>query len=198
MQQITKVSISILKVHPRNQEFFDDITGDTYEQFKTSIKEDGIITPLIVAPDMTIVSGHQRYKAAIDLNIRQVPVIIREDLDDDYGERLDSLTLCAFCGNPFVDRHHIVPKHFLGGDCSENIICLCPTHHRMLHFLINITFLMDEDRLSKLDKEKQHIYNERYKYIRQCEPMVYEYFTKVRGEIRSHLIKKLNLQEDKK
>lgn len=95
MQQITKVSISILKVHPRNQEFFDDITGDAYEQFKTSIKEDGIITPLIVAPDMTIVSGHQRYKAAIDLGIKQVPVIIREDLDDE-DEQLKKLLATNF------------------------------------------------------------------------------------------------------
>ncbi|MDV3425747.1 MAG: ParB N-terminal domain-containing protein [Bacillota bacterium] len=95
MQQITKLSIDILKVHPKNQEFFDDITGEQYEKFKKSIKEDGIITPLIVAPDMTIISGHQRFKACKDLNIKLVPVIIREDLIDE-DEKLKKLLATNF------------------------------------------------------------------------------------------------------
>lgn len=48
-----------------------------------SIQEEGIITPIIVAPDMTIISGHQRYKAAKDLGIKMVPVCIRENLIDE-------------------------------------------------------------------------------------------------------------------
>jgi ParB family chromosome partitioning protein len=83
MEQTTKISINSLKIHPRNKEFFDDIEGDTYEQFKKSIQEDGIITPLIVSPDMTIISGHQRYKACRDLDINLIPAIIREDLVDE-------------------------------------------------------------------------------------------------------------------
>lgn len=78
-----KININILKVHPRNTEFFDDISGQDYEDFKQSIKEDGIISDIIVAPDMTIISGHQRYKAAKELGIKMVPVQIREDLDDE-------------------------------------------------------------------------------------------------------------------
>ena len=95
MQQITKLSIDILKVHPKNQEFFDDITGEQYEKFKKSIKEDGVITPLIVAPDMTIISGHQRFKACKDLNIKLIPVIIREDLIDE-DEKLKKLLATNF------------------------------------------------------------------------------------------------------
>ena len=95
MSQITNISTSVLKVHPRNTEFFDDIEGDNYTQFKNSIKEDGIITPLIVASDMTIISGHQRYQAAKDLGITQVPVIIREDLEDE-DEQLKKLLATNF------------------------------------------------------------------------------------------------------
>ena len=80
MEQITKLSVNSLKVHPRNQEFFDDIEGDTYEQFKKSIQEDGVITPIIVAPDMVVVSGNQRLKACVDLGIELIPSIIREEL----------------------------------------------------------------------------------------------------------------------
>lgn len=80
MEQITKLSVHSLKVHPRNLEFFDDIEGEMYEQFKKSIQEDGVITPIIVAPDMIVVSGNQRFKACVDLGIELIPAIIREEL----------------------------------------------------------------------------------------------------------------------
>ena len=54
-KEITNVSIDILKIHPRNNEFFDDITGKEYEDFKKSVAEEGIISEIIVAPDMTII-----------------------------------------------------------------------------------------------------------------------------------------------
>ena len=82
-KEITNVSIDILKVHPRNTEFFDDISSSEYEEFKNSIKEEGIISEIIVSPDMTIISGHQRYKAAKELGIKIVPIRIREDLIDE-------------------------------------------------------------------------------------------------------------------
>lgn len=81
--QTQNVSVEVLKVHPRNAEFFDDISGKDYEDFKNSIKEDGIISDIIVAPDMTIISGHQRYKAAKELGISMVPIQIRGDLIDE-------------------------------------------------------------------------------------------------------------------
>lgn len=82
-KEITNVSIDILKIHPRNNEFFDDITGKEYEDFKKSVAEEGIISEIIVAPDMTIISGHQRYKAAKDLGMKLVPIRIRDDLQDE-------------------------------------------------------------------------------------------------------------------
>lgn len=82
-KEITNVSIDVLKVHPRNTEFFDDISGKEYEEFKHSIQEEGIISEIIVSPDMTIISGHQRYKAAKELEIKMVPIRIREDLIDE-------------------------------------------------------------------------------------------------------------------
>lgn len=82
-KEITNVSIDVLKVHPRNAEFFDDISGKEYEEFKHSIQEEGIISEIIVSPDMTIISGHQRFKAAKEIGIRMIPIRIREDLIDE-------------------------------------------------------------------------------------------------------------------
>lgn len=80
MQQL---NINELKPHPRNNEFFDDMTGDAWEAFKESIKTSGIIEPIVVTKDMIIVSGHQRYKAAKELGIKMIPIRIREDLIDE-------------------------------------------------------------------------------------------------------------------
>lgn len=49
----------------------------------------------MIAPDMTIISGHQRYKACKDLGINLVPVIIREDLVDE-DEKLKKLLATNF------------------------------------------------------------------------------------------------------
>jgi ParB-like chromosome segregation protein Spo0J len=95
MKQITNISTNVLKVHPKNQEFFDDIEGNQYEKFKNSIQVDGVITPLIISHDMTIISGHQRYKACIELGMKLVPVIIDEDLIDE-NDKLRKLLAANF------------------------------------------------------------------------------------------------------
>lgn len=59
------------------------MTGDAWEAFKESIKTSGIIEPIVVTKDMTIISGHQRYKAAKELGIKMIPIRIREDLIDE-------------------------------------------------------------------------------------------------------------------
>ena len=95
MNQITKLATTSLHIHPENTKFFDDIEGEQYERFKKSIQEDGVLTPLMVAPDMTIISGHQRYKACKDLGINLVPVIINEELLDE-DEKLKKLLATNF------------------------------------------------------------------------------------------------------
>lgn len=92
---ITKVSTDILQVHPRNTEFYDDITGEDYERFKGSIRDNGLLSPILVSPDMTVISGHQRLKACKELGIKLVPVMIKEDLTDE-NEKLKLLLVANF------------------------------------------------------------------------------------------------------
>lgn len=80
MQQI---NINELKPHPRNNEFFDDITGDSWNEFLKSIKSSGIIEPVVVTQDLVIVSGHQRVKAAKELGFKTIMVDIRKYSDND-------------------------------------------------------------------------------------------------------------------
>lgn len=81
--EVINVAPSVLNVHPRNQEFFDDIQGEEYERFEKSIADDGILSPLLVAPDMTVISGHQRLKASINLGLSKVPVMIKDDAESE-------------------------------------------------------------------------------------------------------------------
>ena len=69
------MDVDKLKPHPRNSYFFDDIEGEPWVAFLESIETSGVIEPVIVsAPDLTIVSGHQRVRACKTLGIKQVAV----------------------------------------------------------------------------------------------------------------------------
>ena len=69
MQQI---NINELKPHPRNNEFFDDLTGEKWNEFLESIKSRGVIEPIVTTQDNVIVSGHQRVRACKELGISQI------------------------------------------------------------------------------------------------------------------------------
>jgi ParB family chromosome partitioning protein len=72
------ISINLLKCHPKNQEYYNDLTPEKYEEIKRSIEINGIRDPLKVLPDYTIIAGHQRFKIAQELELPQVPVVIMD------------------------------------------------------------------------------------------------------------------------
>lgn len=54
-----------------------------------------------------------------------------------------SLGVCEFCNDPgfkmsdgriYLETHHIVPLSDGGADSTDNVIALCPNHHREAHF----------------------------------------------------------------
>ena len=74
-----------LKNYPRHP--FVPYSGKRLETLVKSIKENGIIFPIIVRPaydeNYEILSGHNRVNAAKEAGFTEIPVIIREDLKDD-------------------------------------------------------------------------------------------------------------------
>lgn len=80
MQQF---NIDELKPHPRNNEFFDDINGEKWEELLESIRKRikdnkrGNIEPIIITQDKVIVSGHQRVRAFKELKIPTIEAEIR-------------------------------------------------------------------------------------------------------------------------
>jgi predicted HNH restriction endonuclease len=44
-------------------------------------------------------------------------------------------------GLPYVEVHHLMTLAEGGPDTVGNVVCLCPTHHREMHFGVNATRL---------------------------------------------------------
>lgn len=77
MNNIQYISTDKLKAHPRNNDFFDNIEGDKWNDFLESIKTSGIIEPIVATQKYVVISGHQRLRAAKELKFLEVPVIVK-------------------------------------------------------------------------------------------------------------------------
>ena len=86
------INIAELKAHPKNSYFFDDITGEKWEEILESVKTRGVIEPIIITQDKTIVSGHQRVRACKELGIDKVKyeMHIYDNEDDVILDLLDT------------------------------------------------------------------------------------------------------------
>lgn len=78
MNQIKYAPTSALKPHPLNAAIY----GDGCDQdLLDSIKEKGIVNPILVTKSFQIISGHRRFNAAQMTGLNEVPVIIMEQDD---------------------------------------------------------------------------------------------------------------------
>lgn len=83
------IDVNKLKPYPKNTYYFDDLDGEPWGAFLESIETSGIIEPIIATQDLTIVSGHQRVRAAKKLGIEKVAVEVRVfDSEDEILKQL--------------------------------------------------------------------------------------------------------------
>jgi len=79
-----EIDIDLIQLPPRQpRRYFD---SQKMEQLTQSVKNHGIIEPLLVRPlngMYELVAGERRYRAAQNLNFTKVPVIIKELTDDE-------------------------------------------------------------------------------------------------------------------
>lgn len=68
-----------LKPYLNNPRFNDDAV----EYVKNSISQFGFKVPIIIDQDGEIIAGHTRYKASLELNLKEVPCIIADDLTEE-------------------------------------------------------------------------------------------------------------------
>lgn len=77
--EIVNKKIEDLKPYENNPRFNDDAV----QYVANSIKEFGFKIPMIIDKNNIIVAGHTRYKAAIELGLKEVPCIVADDLTDE-------------------------------------------------------------------------------------------------------------------
>jgi site-specific DNA-methyltransferase (adenine-specific) len=77
--KIINIKIDDLKPYENNPRFNDDAV----EYVAKSIKEFGFKVPLVVDKNNVIVTGHTRYKAGLELGLKELPCIIADDLTDE-------------------------------------------------------------------------------------------------------------------
>lgn len=77
--EIINKKIDELKPYKNNPRFNDDAV----EYVAKSIKEFGFKVPIIIDKNNIIVAGHTRYKASLELGLKEVPTIVADDLTDE-------------------------------------------------------------------------------------------------------------------
>ncbi len=77
--EIVNKKIDDLKPYENNPRFNDDAV----EFVANSIKEFGFKVPIVIDKNNVIVAGHTRYKASMELGLKEVPCIIADDLNEE-------------------------------------------------------------------------------------------------------------------
>lgn len=77
--EIKMVKVEQLKPYENNPRFNDEAV----EYVANSIKEFGFKVPMVIDKDNTIVAGHTRYKASMELGLKEVPCIVADDLTEE-------------------------------------------------------------------------------------------------------------------
>ena len=79
--------IEISRIHPFPNHPFKVLDDDRMESLADSIRENGILNPVIVRPDQTgdyeMISGHRRLHAAGIVGMKKIPAIVKEMSDDE-------------------------------------------------------------------------------------------------------------------
>ena len=77
--QVTMIAITKLRNYENNPRNNDEAV----QPVANSIKEFGFKVPIVITKDNVIIAGHTRLKAAVSLDLQEVPCIIADDLNDE-------------------------------------------------------------------------------------------------------------------
>lgn len=77
--EIVNKSIDDIRPYANNPRFNDNAV----QYVAQSIKEFGFKVPIIIDKDGEIIAGHTRYKASLELGLKEVPCIVADDLSEE-------------------------------------------------------------------------------------------------------------------
>lgn len=121
--------INKLKAHPHQGEFFQELSEPELQALAWDIHQNGLVSPIEILPDGTIVCGHQRVRAYVSLKKTEIECWIRDDLaekgeaavedrflaDNANRRQMSGLELARV----YVRRKELANKSGCGGDVRE-------------------------------------------------------------------------------
>ena len=96
-----------LKPHPENATLFQEQDELYFNRLRDDVRERGILVPLQVKPDKTLLAGHNRLRVALELGLERVPVQYVEDTLSPEQER------------EFLIKDNLLRRHLSGQECIE-------------------------------------------------------------------------------
>lgn len=103
LSPIKQVNPHVLKKNKRNEKYFRHPDGGAIFNLKEDIKRRGITVPLIAKKDGTLLAGHCRLYAALQLNMKTVPVQY-------VAQKLSGKQETEFVIKDNLLRRHLEPK----------------------------------------------------------------------------------------
>lgn len=108
-------------LHPYHNHRFELYSGERLEDMVESIKENGVLSPIIVQPDdngYEILIGHNRWNASKIAGMDSVPAIIKEGLTEDEAEM-------------YVIESNLIQRGFDNLKISEQAAVIAERHSSM-------------------------------------------------------------------
>ena len=120
-QQTAVQQIPCEMLHPYHNHKFELYTGERLEDMVASIKENGVLSPIIVQPDgdgYEILIGHNRWNASKLAGLPSVPAIIKAGLSEDEAEM-------------YVIESNVMQRGFENLRISEQAAAVALRHNEM-------------------------------------------------------------------
>ena len=120
-QQTAVQQIPCEMLHPYHNHKFELYTGERLEDMVASIKENGVLSPIIVQPDgdgYEILIGHNRWNASKIAGLPSVPAIIKAGLTEDEAEM-------------YVIESNVMQRGFENLRISEQAAAVALRHNEM-------------------------------------------------------------------
>ena len=153
-----------------------------------NIREVGLIHPISVDSENNLLCGLRRLEACKllgwnDIEAKVFPLDVEADENlhkrvlEEQATNLGKF-VCAICGYPLVDEHHIYPKeNFIEEDKQlaeeeGNKVYLCTNHHRAVHFLMSLRGNWSENLTKNEADTKANI----FKYLLKADPKAYHFY----------------------
>lgn len=90
---------------------------------------------------------------------------------------------CQICGYAlYVERHHFIPKSQNGSDLPDNLMELCPNHHRILHLALSVLNNEKGRNYKKYKEQLKNILEEDEEFRNFCH-MNITLFGKIKSQI---------------